>query len=126
MSNDKDRYKYRIIIAGGRDFTNYSFLCQAMDILTENLPKHAIQVVCGEAKGADTLGKNWAIERGYSVKSFLADWSSGRSAGIQRNIAMGDYATHLVAFWNGISKGTKHMIDYAESKNLKVRVVNYV
>ena len=37
---------------------------------------------------------------------------------------MGEYAEGLVAFWDGISKGTKHMINIAKEKNLKIRVIN--
>ena len=31
----------------------------------------------------------------------------------------------LIAFWDGESKGTKHMIDLATELNLKIRVVRY-
>lgn len=36
-----------------------------------------------------------------------------------------DYATHLVAFWDEKSRGTKDMIDYATKKGLEVKVVRY-
>jgi hypothetical protein len=35
---------------------------------------------------------------------------------------MGNYAEGLIAVWDGESKGTKHMIEYAMSKGLKVYV----
>ena len=38
---------------------------------------------------------------------------------------MGNNADALIAFWDGISKGTKHMIEYSKNKNLLVRVINY-
>jgi hypothetical protein len=38
---------------------------------------------------------------------------------------MAKAATHLVAFWDGESRGTKHMIDIAKSLDLTVRVFNY-
>jgi hypothetical protein len=33
---------------------------------------------------------------------------------------MADYADALIAIWDGKSKGTKHMIDIAKKKGLKV------
>ena len=35
---------------------------------------------------------------------------------------MAKYATHLMAIWEGQSKGTKNMIDLANEHGLKVRV----
>lgn len=38
---------------------------------------------------------------------------------------MAEIADALIAFWDGSSKGTKHMIDIAKNKNLLVRVIEY-
>jgi hypothetical protein len=38
---------------------------------------------------------------------------------------MAEYADALVAFWDGKSRGTKHMIDLANKSGIQVRVVNY-
>jgi hypothetical protein len=53
-----------------------------------------------------------------------AQWDTyGRSAGYRRNEAMADAADSLIAFWDGRSKGTKHMIELARHLNLEVTVV---
>ena len=60
------------------------------------------------------------------IKYFIPDWEGqGKAAGHIRNRAMGDYATHLVAYFDGKSRGTKGMIEYANKIGLKVRVINY-
>ena len=46
----------------------------------------------------------------------------GKAAGHARNRDMGDYADALIALWDGQSKGTKGMIDYAKKKGLEVYV----
>jgi hypothetical protein len=93
-----------------------------MDHLTQNYTD--IEVVSGCARGADQLGERWADERGYPVKRFPADWHKhGKRAGYLRNEEMAGYATHLVAFWDGRSRGTKHMIDLGH--NLQTRVVRF-
>jgi YspA, cpYpsA-related SLOG family len=114
----------RYIIAGGRDFDNYSLLKKTCD--EHIVDKSNVEVVCGMARGADLLGKRWADENNVSVVKFPADWNKhGKSAGYIRNAEMGEYGTHLIAFWDGISKGTKHMINMAKKKNLQVIVVMY-
>jgi hypothetical protein len=121
-------YLYRVIIAGGRDFADYALLSVKCDFyLSAGLAQGKIvEIVCGKSRGADALGERYAVERGFQVKSFPADWSAyGRSAGFRRNIDMAGYADALIAFWNGSSPGTGHMIDIARSKGLQVRIVRY-
>ena len=35
---------------------------------------------------------------------------------------MAKYADGLIAVWDGISKGTKNMIEVARSRNLKIKI----
>ncbi|MBE3087153.1 MAG: hypothetical protein IMZ64_13150, partial [Bacteroidetes bacterium] len=73
--------------------------------------------------GVDSLGEQWAIEHNIFYKVFPAQWHvHGHSAGYRRNLEMAMNADALIACWDGISNGTKHMIDIAEEKGLKVYV----
>lgn len=111
----------RIIVAGGRDFGNYELLCRTLDEFGENFT-----VIAGGARGADFLGEKYAKERNLELIVYAAEWEKyGKSAGILRNISMAKNADCLVAFWDGKSRGTKHMIEEASKRNLKVRVVHY-
>ncbi|WP_341323494.1 DUF2493 domain-containing protein [Solibacillus sp. FSL H8-0523] len=114
----------KVIIAGGRDFIDYELLKQKADFLLQN--QSEVEIVSGAAKGADKLGEKYAKEKGYPISSHPANWDKhGRSAGYIRNKEMAEYADVLIAFWDGKSKGTKHMIDLATKHGLKVRIVNY-
>lgn len=113
----------RIIVAGGRDFNNYSLLESKLDYYLSNL--ESFEIVSGGANGADRLGEKYAISKGLKLVMFPADWSLGKQAGYLRNKEMAEYSTHLIAFWDGKSKGTKHMINLAKENNLKVKVVYY-
>ena len=62
---------FRVIIAGGRDFDNYQLLKATMDKLLCNITDE-ITVVCGQAKGADTLGEQYAMEKGYAIDYYPA------------------------------------------------------
>ncbi|MDC7251016.1 MAG: hypothetical protein PQJ49_13970, partial [Sphaerochaetaceae bacterium] len=85
-----------------------------------------ITIVCGQARGADTLGEWYGKEKGYDIRYFPANWNlHGKKAGYLRNSEMADYADCLIAFWDGQSKGTEHMINLAKQKGLKIRIVNY-
>lgn len=121
---------HKVIVAGGRDFTDYKLLSVKLDkmrqVILENNIADDIEIVCGKARGADSLGERWGKEHHVSVVEFPADWDKyGRSAGVRRNKQMGDYADTLIAFWDGRSRGTRHMIDYAKERGLNVFVVNY-
>lgn len=114
----------RVIIAGGRDFTDYNKLCEVCD--TGFSGCGVIEIVSGMAKGADLLGERYAIERGHQIKRFPADWDKyGKGAGYRRNVEMANYAGALLAFWDGESRGTLHMINAAKDRGLKVKVINY-
>lgn len=80
------------------------------------------EIVSGRAKGPDTFGEWWALSHGSPIKFFPADWKLGPKAGFIRNEQMGDYADALIAFWDGKSGGTKHMIDYMMKLGKPIRV----
>lgn len=115
--------KRKIIVAGLRTFIDYEILKQKLDELAVNTDN--AEIVCREARGADTLGKKYAIENGLEVKSFPAKWSIyGRKAGMIRNKQMAEYANEVVVFWDGESKGTKNMIELANNYNLILTIVD--
>ena len=123
----EDMMTFKVIIAGGREFTDYSFLEQKVDLLlSEKSQSHRIVIVEGGARGADRLGRNYAHSRGYEVVTFPANWDKyGKGAGFIRNREMANYADALIAFWDGQSPGTKHMINEAKEKGLAVRIQRY-
>lgn len=116
---------FKVIIAGSRDFDDYDLLCEVMDkILINRTPN--IEIVCGACRGADQLGAAYAKARGFGVKYFPADWDKfGKAAGFKRNCEMALHADALVAFWDGSSKGTAHMIRTAEFHGLPTRKIIY-
>ena len=116
---------FRVIVAGGRDFSDYDLLKNTMDMLLSNISDE-ITIVCGMANGADSLGEKYALQNGYKVSYFPAQWGEyGNAAGFIRNDKMAKNADALVAFWNGKSRGTKHMIQTAKRYGLKIRIKRY-
>lgn len=118
--------KYKVIIAGCRDLTDYELLREKCDYHLQNLRLEDIVIVSGHASGADSLGERYAQERGFQLETYPADWQAhGRAAGPIRNAKMANVAHALIAFWDGKSRGTKNMIETARKYNLKVAVVRY-
>ncbi len=116
---------FRVIIAGGRDFNDYDLLEKTIDMLFVNISEEIV-IICGMARGADSLGKRYAKRKGYQVSYFPAEWDKyGKAAGYIRNEQMAQNADALVAFWDGVSKGTKHMIETAKRYELKIRIKRY-
>ena len=117
----------RIIIAGGRKFIDSENLIEIE--MTQLCMEHDlddIQIISGGAKGADNEGEKFARKHNTNLAIFPAQWDMyGKSAGYKRNKMMAEHADVLLAFWDGKSKGTEHMINIARDKGLKVVVVNY-
>lgn len=118
----------KVIIAGTRDFNDYAFLKKNLDYFLQgiNPNNEEIEIVSGNARGADKLGERYAKEHNLPVKLFPANWDKyGKQAGYLRNQEMANYSDVLIAFWDEKSKGTKHMIDIAKKQGLTVIVVGY-
>lgn len=111
----------KICVNGSRTFQGYDLLEATLDsLMGEDQP----EFVLGGAFGADKLAEMYAAKRGIPVKIKRPNWDFfGKKAGILRNIEMIDQVDELISFWDGESKGTKHAIDYAESKGKKVTII---
>jgi len=114
----------KVIIAGGRKYNDYDSLKKYCDYILQN--SNDIEIVCGTAYGADKLGEQYGIENEFKIKYFKPDWDKfGKSAGFIRNDEMAKYGDAAIVFWDGKSKGSKHMIDLSIKYKLKLRVFNY-
>ena len=127
MAKKEKKENFKVVIAGSRGFSNYKLLKETCDkYLREKKKTHNIVIISGHARGADSFGEKYASDEDLDLEIYPADWKKyGKSAGFMRNEQMADIADAVIAFWNGESHGTKHMIDIAEEKGLNVKVVNY-
>lgn len=118
---------FRVIIAGGRDFIDKTLLYRSMEkVLVQKIATHNVIIISGDAKGADTIGADWAKWWGFPVEHYPANWAKyGRVAGPIRNRWMADVAQALVVFWDGISPGTKSMIRIGAEHGLDTRIIKY-
>jgi len=114
----------KVIIAGGREFKNMELMTKKMDFFLSNVTD--IEIVSGKARGADAIGEEYAKLRNYPIVEFPANWDKyKKGAGYKRNVEMADYADALVAFWDGESRGTQHMINIANKRGIQVKIIKY-
>lgn len=112
----------RVLACGGRDYADRE---KVYEVLDEVRAASGISVLIeGEAAGADTLAKTWALRRGVPVERYPADWTKyGRGAGPIRNQRMLDEGRPdlVVAFPGG--RGTADMVDRAKAAGVPVMVL---
>lgn len=120
----------RLIIAGSRDFEDYKLVRDSMNKIFVDRDTVGLTILSGGCAGADRLGEKLASVNGIPCIKFPADWKRyGKAAGPIRNEEMARFASEdkgmLVAFWDGLSKGTRNMIQTAKKYALEVHVVRY-
>ncbi|MEE0264018.1 MAG: DUF2493 domain-containing protein [Acutalibacteraceae bacterium] len=117
----------RIVIAGCRDYNNYTEAKKYIDECISDIKKdNTIIILSGGSNGADKIGERYAKENDFQIELFLADWKRfGKSAGPKRNKLMAEATDYVICFWDGKSRGTKSMIEYAQmyDKPLKIKYI---
>lgn len=106
----------RVLVCGGRRYSDKSRLFAALDAL----PVKPTVIIHGGACGADTLAGTWARCRGIYEVRVPADWSLGKVAGHLRNQKMLDEQApdYCVAFPGG--RGTDDMVKRCKRAGLPV------
>lgn len=110
-----------MIIAGSRGFENYELLFERCEFYFSR--KRPDAIISGMARGADALGARYANENGIALLEMPADRGMGKMAGYRRNCQMAEEGDVLIAFWDGLSKGTKHMVDMMVGHGKPTRVI---
>lgn len=109
----------RVIVCGSRDWTDREAIANRLF----DLPSEAV-IVHGAAKGADRIAGQEAQKLGLVVEEHPANWQTlGKTAGIARNVKMARLGADLcIAFWDGRSRGTSHMVDQAEKHGIPIEL----
>lgn len=114
----------KIIVAGSREFSDYEYVKKMLRRHLGYDPLAARTIISGTARGADRLGERFALEHNLELIKMPAEWDKhGRSAGYIRNTEMAAIADECYVFWDGKSRGSKHMIDIALDKGIPVHIL---
>jgi hypothetical protein len=115
-----------IIVAGSRNFNDYPLFRYFLERYLLEIPREeSVVFISGEASaGADAMIIRWCRENHYPWIPKPADWDQyGKRAGYLRNAEMAAIGKRLLSYWDGMSKGTKHMQDIARKAQLLVQVI---
>lgn len=122
----------RVAVTGSRSITDRDWVFYHLDSLyganASNPPKTVV-VISGGAKGVDTLAQEWAKGEGKDFILFKPYHLIDSQVEYQprfffaRNKQIVDNCDELVAFWDGVSSGTRHAIEYAQKSGKKVTVI---
>jgi hypothetical protein len=117
----------RLAVVGSRTFNDKAMLKEFLD---KNYDRIKI-IVSGGAKGADTLATEWAAENGVPYLVFPALWYDrqtgllNRGAGFKRNWDIVEHSDTVVAFYDGLSKGTANTISIAKQLNKPLIIIPF-
>jgi hypothetical protein len=110
----------RVLVCGGRDYTDADALYAALDALPQPLI-----IIHGAARGADALASLWAESRGQQQVSFPARWSEyGKAAGRYRNIEMLESGEPDLVIAAPGGRGTAHMVKSARAAGVRICHIN--
>ena len=106
----------KLAIVGSRGIQNID--------LKEYITNDVLEIVSGGAKGVDTIAREFAKANSITLVEFLPEYKKyGRGAPLVRNKEIVNYSDKVLVFWDGKSRGTKFVIEYAEKVNTPCEVV---
>ncbi len=116
-----------LAIVGSRNFNDYDrFVYSVNNFIADCSYQYGslTHIVSGGATGADRLAERYAIEHGYPMTIYKPDWANlGKAAGPIRNKTIINSADCVLAFWDGISKGTGSSVQLAKSANKMLKII---
>ena len=126
-------YKIRIVVYGSRSFNNYEYFCSVIEAyLKQFKDEKDICFITGSAYyGPDRMIIDWCETNHYPYFECPAQWDEfGKRAGMIRNKIMAKKCTHSLGMWDGVSSGTKHMMqecfNNVENKSIVLLVDKHI
>lgn len=95
--------------------------------ISKYIPEGTDQIISGGAKGIDTLAETYADMIGISKQIIKPEYNKyGKAAPLKRNEIIVNVSDMVIAIWDGKSRGTKYVIDYAEKigKPIEIYIIS--
>jgi hypothetical protein len=115
-----------IAVVGSRDIRNTkiveNYLLDFISKPNNILP--LISFVTGGARGVDTCVVNFSRKHNIPYNVIRPINVQDKISYLFRNVEIVTLADFIIAFWDGKSKGTKFVIDYAKARKKEVIIIN--
>jgi hypothetical protein len=109
----------RVAVIGSRAYPNLGAVAR----FVRSLSRDAV-IVSGGASGVDMTAERWARRLGMErIIHRPAHRTFGKRAPLERNKLIVRDADRVVAFWDGVSRGTAHAIGEARKAGKPVVVI---
>ena len=106
----------KLLIVGSRSIEDFDLLGY--------IPPETDLIISGGASGIDSIAERFADKHKISKLVLRPQYKIyGRGAPLKRNEMMVDLSDTVLLVWDKKSKGTKHTLEYAKSKNKLVILV---
>jgi len=106
----------KLAIIGSRNIENID-----LDKYIKDKPE---VIISGGAKGIDTIAWKWALENNIEIIVHRPEYNKyGKYAALKRNDTIINEADKIIAFWNGLSNGTKYVIDKTKELNKPLEII---
>lgn len=114
----------KIAVVGTRNYPDYDHFIGWIKYYTQNVTNVCF-VSGGAQSGGDALIKRYAEENEmYIIEHFPQYDVWGKNAPFTRNRKIVEDAEMMIAFWDGKSTGTAHVLGLAKEKGIPIRIVN--
>ena len=112
----------KVGIVGSRKYPDTDAVLNYLNKLNQTVLN--LEIISGGAPGVDSLAKDWANKHvGVSYREIRPLDPSSKIDYLFRNVEIISKADYVVVFWDGISKGSKFVIDYCQKRGLYCMVV---
>lgn len=109
-----------IAIIGSREGFTQQQIINQLDLI--NITSNDL-IITGGARGVDTYAEIYALENSIPYKIIKPNNPTNKQDYILRNIKIVNEASLIIAFHNGISKGTAFVINYCKAKNKNLIII---
>ncbi len=110
----------KIAIIGSRNLEEdwiYSKLASIFEDVSDDL------IISGGAKGVDSCVEYYCVRFGISLHIIKPINPANKLDYLFRNVEIITLADKIYALWDGKSKGTKFVIDYAKARGKQIEVI---
>ena len=108
----------KVAVIGSRSFKAFDIMKKFLD--TEG----KFILVSGGAEGADSYAEKYADMKGFQKIIYKPDYDTyGRTAPLIRNEKIIDECDRIIAFYDGVSPGTRHAMELAKKKGKSVQLI---
>lgn len=112
----------KIAIIGSREFGDRDFVEKKVLEIIKTLVS-GDGIITGDARGIDTWVKGTCVRAAIPCEVIAPIDPTKKINFLYRNIEIITKADKIYAFWDGHSRGTKFVIDYAKARNKPMEVI---